>query len=297
MGEGIYTVKVAAERAGVTPELLRAWERRYGVPSPARSASGYRLYSEEDIRAVRWIREKIEWGLSARQAVELFKGEPSGLEGGFSLDTIRDDLLEQLLAGEREKADAVLERAFLGHGVEKVCLVVVQPLLVRIGEMWSRGDIGVAHEHWVSESLKSILIRRLVEERKAGRGVIRVIVGCVPGEMHEIGALMFALFLVRRGLDVLYLGQNIPLEDLRGFIVEFGAEAVFLSVSEEKRAGQILEALPDFEAESGVRIFVGGRAFESEALQQAAGEWFLSRDLREAADAGAKLLRRKNPAE
>lgn len=285
-------MKTAAERAGVTPELLRAWERRYGVPSPARGASGYRLYSEEDIRAVRWIQEKIALGFGARQAVELYKGDRSVLGGEPSLGAVRSTLLEHLLAGERDKAEAVLGRAFLGHGVEEVCLVVVEPLLVQVGEMWRWGEIGVAHEHWMTESLKSALIRRLAEERRAGREGVRVIVGCAPEELHEIGALMFALFLTRRGLDVLYLGQAVLLEDLRGFIQEFGAEAVFISASQEGRAEQMLEALPGFEAASGVRVFVGGLAFGSEELRRVAGRRFLGPDLRAAADAAVKLLRR-----
>lgn len=294
MDEGIYTVKAAAARAGVTPELLRAWERRYGVPSPARSASGYRLYSEEDIRVVRWIREKTEWGFGVRQAVELYKGDRSGLRGGAPLDDVRRSLLELLLAGEWEKAETDLGRAFLGHGVEQVCLEVVRPLLVRLGEMWRGGEIGVAHEHWGSEALKSTLTRLLAGEKAEPKGV-RAIVGCAPEELHEIGALMCALFLARRGLDVLYLGQAVPLEDLRGFVGEFGAEAVFLSVSEETRAKQMLAALPEFEAASDVRVFVGGQAFESEELRRAAGKHFISSDLREAADAGVELLQQENP--
>lgn len=290
-------MKAAAERAGVTPELLRAWERRYGVPSPARSMSGYRLYSEEDIRAVCWIQEKISWGIGVRQAVELYKGDSSGLRAGPPLDEVRSNILEHLLEGERERAEAVLERAFLGHEVEDVSLMVVRPLLVQIGEMWRRREIGVAHEHWVSEFLKSILIQRLAGEMRAGREGVRVIVGCAPEELHEIGALTVSLSLARRGLDVLYLGQAVPLEDLRGFIREFGAEAVFLSISQETRAEQTLKALPGFEAESGVRVFVGGLAFESERLRRAAGERFLGSDLREAADAGAELLRRENAAQ
>ena len=287
-------MKAAAARAGVTPELLRAWERRYGVPSPARSASGYRLYSEEDIRMVRWIREKTEWGFGVRQAVELLKGDRSGLVAGIRLDDVRRSLLERLLAGEWEKAETDLGRAFLEHGVEEVCLEVVQPLLVRLGEMWRGGEIGVAHEHWVSEALKSALTRLLAEEKKAEPKDIRAIVGCAPEELHEIGALMCALFLTRRGLDVLYLGQAVPLEDLRGFVGEFGAEAVFLSASEGTRAKQILAALPEFEAASDVRVFVGGQAFESEELRQAAGEHFMSSDLREAADVGVELLQQEN---
>jgi DNA-binding transcriptional MerR regulator len=296
MDEGIYTVKAAAARAGVTPELLRAWERRYGVPSPARSTSGYRLYSEEDIRVVRWIREKTEWGFGVRRAVELYKGDRLGLGGGTPLHDVRRSLLERLLAGEWEKAETDLGRAFLGHGVEQVCLEVVRPLLVRLGEMWRGGEIGVAHEHWVSEALKSALTGLLAEGMKAEREGVRAIVGCAPEELHEIGALMCALFLARRGLDVLYLGQAVPLEDLRGFVGESGAEAVFLSASEGTRAKQMLAALPEFEAASDVRVFVGGQAFDSEELRRAAGEHFISSDLREAADAGVELLQQENPA-
>jgi len=161
--------------------------------------------------------------------------------------------------------------------------------------MWRGGEIGVAHEHWVSETLKSALTRHLAEEKKAEREGVRAIVGCAPEELHEMGALMCALFLTRRGLDVLYLGQAVPLEDLRGFVAEFGAEAVFLSVSEETRAKQMLADLPEFEASSDVRVFVGGQAFESEELRWAAGQHFMSSDLREAADAGVEVLRQENP--
>ena len=92
------------------------------------------------------------------------------------------------------------------------------------------------------------------------------------------------------------LGQAVPLEDLRGFIREFGAEAVFLSVSQEARAKQILEALPESEAASGVRVFVGGLAFGSEESRRAASKRFLSLDLRETADAGVGMLQRENSA-
>jgi DNA-binding transcriptional MerR regulator/methylmalonyl-CoA mutase cobalamin-binding subunit len=292
LSRGVYTVKVAAERAGVTPELLRAWERRYGVPSPARGPSGYRLYSEEDIRTVRWIREQTESGLSVRQAVELFRGNRSGLEGEHELDAVRITLLDLLLARELAKAKALLERVILGRGIEVVCVEALQPLLARVGEMWHRGEITTAHEHWVSQTLKSVLIRRLVEERERPRDGVRVVVACAPEELHEIGALMLALFLSHRRLDVLYLGQAVPLADLHSFVGESEVEAVFLSVAQEQRAEQMLAGLPEFESANGTRVFVGGLAFESEALRKVAGERFLAPDAQEAADAAAKLLQK-----
>ena len=293
LGEGAYTIKEAAERAGATPELLRAWERRYGVPLPKRSASGHRLYSEEDIRAVRWIRKKTDWGIEVRRAVELFKGSGSVPGAQASLEAARYTILDHLLAGEEGKAGAVLETAVSGHGIEAVCVEIVEPVLVLVGELWHRGVIGVAHEHWITESLKSVLIRLLAEEKKAGPEGVRVIVGCAPEELHEMGLLMLALFLARRGLDVLYLGQAVPLEDLGVFAGGFGAQAVFLSASQKPRAKRMLGELPQFEAASGARAFIGGLAFEDESLRKAAGERFLGPGVREAADAAVELLLRE----
>jgi MerR family transcriptional regulator, light-induced transcriptional regulator len=272
--------------------LLRAWERHHGVPLPKRSASGHRSYSGEDVRAVRWIREKADWGMGVRRAVELLKGSASAPGAQAHLEAARYALLDHLLAGEEGKAGAVLETAVSGHGVEATCAEVVEPVLVLVGELWHRGVIGVAHEHWITESLKSVLIRLLAEEKKAGPDGVKVVVGCAPEELHEMGLLMLALFLARRGLDVLYLGQAVPLEDLGVFARGLDAEAVFLSVSQKQRAKRVLAALPEFEAASGARVFVGGLAFEEESLRKAAGERFLGPDVRGAADAAVALLQR-----
>ena len=154
----------------------------------------------------------------------------------------------------------------------------------------------MAHEHWITESLKSVLIRLLAEEKKAGPDGAKVVVGCAPEELHEMGILMLALFLARRGLDVLYLGQAVPLEDLGVFARGLDARAVFLSVSQKQRAKRVLAALPEFEAASGARVFVGGLAFEEESLRKAARERFLGPDVRGAADAAAvELLQRGTP--
>ena len=272
--------------------MLRAWERRHGVPLPKRSASGHQLYSEEDVRAVRWIREKTDWGMGVRRAVELFKGGASAPGARAGLEAARYALLDHLLAGEEGEAGAVLETAVSGHGVEAVCAEVVEPVLVLVGELWHRGVIGVAHEHWITESLKSVLIRLLAEEKKAGPDGIKVVVGCAPEELHEMGLLMLALLLARRGLDVLYLGQAVPLEDLGVFARGLDARAIFLSASQEQRAKRVLAALPEFEAASGARVFVGGLAFEEESLRKAAGGRFLGPDVRGAADAAVELLLR-----
>ncbi|MDP9480766.1 MAG: MerR family transcriptional regulator [Actinomycetota bacterium] len=290
MGEGAYKIKEAAELTGVTPELLRSWERRYGVPLPKRSPSGHRLYSEEDVRAVRWIRKKTDWGMGVRRAVELFKGGGSAPGAQDDLEAVRYTLLDHLLAGEEGKAGAVLEGAVSGHGVESVCVEVVEPVLVLVGELWHRGVIGVVHEHLITESLKSVLIRLLAEEKKTGPDGVKVIVGCAPEELHEMGLLMLALFLARRGFDVLYLGQAVPLDDLGVFAAGFGAKAVFLSASHKPRAKRMLRELPRLEAASGAQVFVGGSAFEDESLREAAVGRFLGGSVREAADVAAELL-------
>ena len=184
----------------------------------------------------------------------------------------------------------LLESAVSGHGIETICAEVFVPVLVLVGELWHREIIGVAHEHCVTELLKSVLTQLVAEEKKAVPEGVRVIVGCAPDELHEMGALMLALFLTRRGLGVLYLGQSVPLEDLGVFARGYEAEAVFLSVSQEQRAQRMLEVLPEFEAASSMRVFIGGLAFESELLREAAGKRFLGPDIREAANSAAELL-------
>ena len=272
--------------------MLRAWQRRHGVPPTKRSAPGDRLYPEEDAPAARWIREHTNWGAGVRRAVELSNGSASAPGARASLEAARYTLLDHLLAGEEGKAGAVLGTAVSGRGVEAVCAEVVEPVLVLVGELWHRGVIGVAHEHWITASLKSVLIRLLAEEKKAGPDGIKVVVGCAPEELHEMGLLMLALFLARRGLDVLYLGQAVPLEDLGVFARGCDAEAVFLSASQKQRAKRVLAALPEFEAVSGARVFVGGLAFEDESLRKAAGERFLGPNVRGAADAAVEVLLR-----
>jgi MerR family transcriptional regulator, light-induced transcriptional regulator len=286
----VYQIKVAAYRAGVTPEVLRAWERRYGIPSPERDASGYRLYSEEDIRAVRWIREQTEAGVGARQAAELFKGHYGSLEGLVDLEVSRDTLLDLLLAGKQRETEALLEGASVVHGAELTWVEVVGPVLRRIGEMWHRGEISIAHEHRATEIAKSMLVRSLARQREGSQEGARVVVACAPEERHEIGALILALFLSRRGFDVEYLGQTLPLKDLETLVPESAAEAVFLSVSQEKQARQMLAELPELEATIGTRVFLGGAAFSIKSLRSAAGERYLDSDLREAANIAAKLL-------
>ena len=291
MSEGLYTIKAAADRAETTAELLRAWERRYGVPSPKRGTSGYRLYSEEDVRAVRWIREQIDAGIGARQAVEMFKRNRLAVEDTADLRIARSTLLDLLLAGKRREAEALVERVFLACGVEVACVEVVGHVLERAGQMWHQGEISVAHEHRATEILKSVLVRLIAEEGSKNRGGIQVVVACAPEERHEIGALMLALLLFRRGFDAEYLGQTVPLDDLGGFMRESSARAVFLSVSQGEQAERMLDELPKVEAANGARVFVGGLAFANEELRRVAGKRFLSSDPREAADVAAELLR------
>jgi MerR family transcriptional regulator, light-induced transcriptional regulator len=236
------------------------------------------------------MRRQIKLGFSARQATALFKEKRLGLEEAFDLDVVWSTLLDLLLTRERGKAEALLERAILGHGAEAVCVKAVQPLLARVGEMWRRGEITVADEHWVSQSLKSVLIRFLAEESHATQDGVRAVVACAPEELHEIGALMIALFLARRGLDILYLGQAVPLADLYSFVDESGAETIFLSVAQKKQAEQMLTRLPEFEGANGIRVFLGGLAFENYTLRRAAGNRFLNSDAQEAVSAVVNLL-------
>ncbi|HEX2864607.1 MAG TPA: MerR family transcriptional regulator, partial [Deinococcales bacterium] len=200
-----FTASEVEARSGVPAATLRQWERRYGLPVPQRSANGYRLYSLADLECVGFIRDRIAEGVSAARAVELFKmlhdasAEPAAPDRApTAAADLSGRLLAALLAADDEAADRVFSEAHALFAVEEVLVRIVQPALVAVGELWHDGQITVAHEHRATAYLQGRLMALLdlAGRARSGRPVV---VACAPGEHHQIGALMLAIFIRRVG--------------------------------------------------------------------------------------------------
>ena len=262
----LYNIKAVVQATGISPSTLRAWERRYNMCRPQRSESGYRLYTERDVAIIRWLKAQVDAGMAISQAVswlEKLAQEAGGLEqavlpgpaGGAPLDkrplasgfrhtqvrnfeALQQDLLQALLAFDEEKAGLVVAEAFAMYPVEQVGENLFMPVLVEVGERWSRGEVSVTTEHFISNYLIQRLAALLRALPNAGEGPL-IWVGCAPTELHEVGALLLGIYLRRSGYRVHYLGQSLPAENLAGEVQRHHPAVLLLSASTQPAADEL----------------------------------------------------------
>lgn len=225
---GLLRIGELSRRSGVSPELLRAWERRYRLLRPARSHGGLRLYAPEDLELVRLMQHHLARGLAAAEAAALaieHQATPSAAE--TPLADARDELADALEAFDEPRAHTVLDSLLATATIDAVLATVVIPYLHDLGERWQRGDASIAQEHFASAFLRG---RLLGLARGWGRGLgPRIVLSCAPGEQHDLGLIVFGLALRARGWRIIYLGADTPLTSVAD--AAHASDAVFAVVS------------------------------------------------------------------
>ena len=207
---GALRIGEFARRVGVSPELLRAWERRYGLLEPVRSEGGFRLYTSEDAGRVARMKDALDEGLSAAEAARraLAPARPSG---GL-LDDARDRLLAAVRDYDEAAVHSVLDEALAGLELATVLRELILPALREIGDEWVRGELEIGQEHFATNLVRE---RLLSLSRVWGRGAGPLaILACAPGERHDIGLIAFGLVLRSHGWRILFLGADTPLAAL-----------------------------------------------------------------------------------
>ena len=205
-----------ARRVGVAPELLRAWERRYGLLTPVRSPGGFRLYTQEDAERISRMRRALGNGLSAAEAAR------AALERGQPSEGLLEDAAERLLAAieryDEAAAHALLDDTFAAFGLEAVLRDVVLPTLRQVGLKWENGTLEISHEHFASNLIRGRLLS-LSRLWSRGGGPLAVL-ACAPGETHDISLLAFGLLLRSHGWRILFLGADTPIPTLTQTVKE-----------------------------------------------------------------------------
>jgi MerR family transcriptional regulator, light-induced transcriptional regulator len=292
-----FNTKAVARETGVPADTFRAWERRYGMPHPQRTAGLQRLYSDRDIAIIRWLRDRTSEGMNIGQAVQLLASmleavpKEAPTDAARSIERLHAEFIVALTGFDLPYAERLATEAFALYPFETVLLDLIQPVMVEIGERWQRNEINVVAEHFASQFMYHKLARLLhLFEGSAQRATI--IVGCAPEELHELGTLMAALFLTRRGWHVIYLGALVPLADLTATVQALKPALVCLSASLLEAAlglSEVAHALKS--AAPDVLFGYGGRAFNiNPELRRTMPGIFLGRDARELADSVAGLL-------
>ena len=244
----MYTIKQAAARSGVAVSLLRAWERRYGVVSPARTDSGYRLYDDADVARLRAMRRLIGEGWSANVAAskvvslddaavgEMLKTAATPVDGlvagdsAMPVESLSEAFVESANALDDAGVEELLDDMFSRGSFEHVATTLVMPALVALGEGWAEGRVDVAAEHAAASAVQRRLGMAFVAAGAPGGNRDVVLVGMPPGARHDLGALAFATAARRGGLAVRYLGADLPLQDWLDALVRTRARAVVIGV-------------------------------------------------------------------
>ncbi|TYR82562.1 MerR family transcriptional regulator [Priestia megaterium] len=244
--EGKYNIKAISNMVGIQPGTLRAWERRYQIFNPVRNESGHRLYTEEDFKKLKWLTEKVSSGFTISQAVSLLETESTTVsqyqeEGeADSPENIRNQILTKLLVFEESKAQDLINHAFSLYSVEKVVMDILDSLLVTVDDMWRKGEVTSAQEHFATHLVKTRI--SMIFYSLPSNGLLpKAITVCGPNENHEVGLLIFALFLRRKGFEVIYLGSSIDEKDIRLTLKEVNPTFFFMSCTMLENTTKTLE--------------------------------------------------------
>jgi MerR family transcriptional regulator, light-induced transcriptional regulator len=247
-----------SRRVGESPELLRAWETRYGLVAPERTAGGLRLYSEQDERRIRAMRDHINAGLAAAEAARLalLADDPQPEPPLVTLAEIEAELERSFDALDEPAAQAALDRLLIAFGLRQALAEVILPFLHRLGERWAAAQATVAQEHFASNIIAGRL-RGLA--RGWGQGVgPRAVLACPPGELHELGLLSFGLALRERGWRITYLGADTPLEEIAEALDELAPAIIVLAAMAPERFLASRDAVAALAAQARVGLAGAG---------------------------------------
>jgi methanogenic corrinoid protein MtbC1 len=271
-GEPRYPVRVVISRTGLTADLLRAWERRYGAVRPKRSAGKQRLYSEDDVERLILLRRATLAGHSVgeiarleRSALEALVQEPSVARTGAP-----DELIDSVVAAALDAAEnldaagveAALRRGALAFGAGALIDQVISRFLRVVGERWHLGTLSPAHEHLASGAVRRVLAWTTDAYTPPPRAP-KLIVATPTGESHEFGAMLTAAAAVEEGWQTVYLGPNLPAADLVNAAKQVKARAIALSVVYTSSVDMEVVYTTGRTLPRGVTLIVGGAAAES----------------------------------
>ncbi len=296
-----FNLKAVLQETGIAADTLRAWERRYSLPKPQRTAGGHRLYSQRDIHLIKWLLARQREGLSISRAVQQWNelvasGEDplaqialltaSGLASSLpNIDSQREEWLASCFAFDEAGAEQVLSLAFALYPAESVLSGILLHGMQEVGNRWQHRQATVQQEHFAS----GLAIRRLNALLSAAAPPVQpgtIVLACPPAELHSLPLLYINVMLRRRGRNTVYLGADVPLENLEETARAVDASLVIMSAQRLTSAKNLQDAAATLTSRR-IPVAYGGRVFNQipELQQQIPGAF-----LGEAVDSGVDQI-------
>jgi methanogenic corrinoid protein MtbC1 len=269
-------IKHVAALTGLSAHVIRIWERRYGAVEPVRTDSNRRVYGEEHVERLRLLRALTEAGQSIGLIAKLptarlrtllspdrnsVVAAEAAMGAKFDVGSVINQSVTAIRSYDAPALEALVAEAEIALGLQGLLQKMVAPLAVEIGELWRRGEITAAHEHFAT----GVLGMRLKQTSRVFGGAENapvLVVATPEGQLHELGALLVAASAGNLGWRVTYLGASLPAAEIAGAARKLSARAVALSIVYpeadsriDRELQRLRKALP-----LGVGIIVGGRA-------------------------------------
>ncbi len=278
MSEVQHSIKIAARKSGLTPHVIRIWEKRYDAVSPDRTDTNRRLYSDAEIERLALLHAATRAGHSIGNVAQLptetlrelvatptpaFVPKPNE---DRTVAPMIDEALTAVLANDTPQLEQILSRAAVQLGSHGLLERMIAPLAHRVGDLWQDGTITAAHEHFVSAVIRNFLIRHSKPYPASGSAPT-IVVATPAGQVHELGAVMVAAAANDLGWRVIYLGTSLPALEIAGAVVRNQARALALSIvfpGDDPYLPAELDTLRKNVPET-VKLIAGGRAAESYA--------------------------------
>lgn len=255
-----YPIRTVSTLTGVNAITLRAWERRYGLIKPVRTDSGHRVYTRADIDNIHRIVALLDKGVAIGQ-VRHTLGEPEksaarahddGPWAGF-----RERMVMAITRFDENRLEDTYNELLALYPTDLVTRKVLVPLLVELGERWQSTEGSVAEEHFFGVYLRNKLGARFHHRNRNNTGP-KLLAACLPGELHEVGLLLFSLAAHEQGYRLVLLGPDMPLAELPIAAKRSQSAAIVLSGLLDPDPMLFAEKLPALVAAAGTPVFIGG---------------------------------------
>ncbi len=241
-----YPMRVVARRTGLSADVIRAWEKRYQAITPLRTEGNARRYPQDQIERLELLRDVVSIGHSigdiARLPAEALRALLAEEREQSNEPTPKDTVDEYLVAVQRwdlRTAQDHLTRAASLQPADTLILNMLSPAMAEIGERWRQGGLSISQEHAASAQVRGLL-STLLQTIHVDRGAPKLVVGAPEGHEHEIGALMASVLAAQVGVNPVYLGANVPLQDMEASLRETRARAVLFAVSRDLEADELI---------------------------------------------------------
>src|SRR5690242_2319610 len=252
-GDGALRIGELSRRTGVSPELLRAWERRYGLLQPTRSAGGLRLYAPDDLVRVQAMQQHLAEGFAAAEAATLAARAPAR-DGEIAPLDAKDRLAAALASFDDSDAHAAFDALLARLSIDTLLRDVIVPYLHELGARWERGEASIAQEHFATTLLRG---RLLGLARGWGRGIGPIaVLACAPGEQHDLGLLAFGLALRARGWRIVYLGADTPITSVADTVRFLDPACIVVSAVDAQALRRVAAELQQLSRDT--RLCLGG---------------------------------------